>query len=439
MKCDVIQMKQRYARVHYSRAYLTFGVIMIELLEKEAESIVARSMNAAGRGEEATKQALVLPWLNALGYDIWNPSEVCPEFESDTAVKKAGQKEKVDLAIILNGQPVVFIEVKPLGEPLSGHHGQLKRYFNSTTSVVLGVLTNGLEYRFFTDSAESNIMDDEPFYISKLDTSERGLDVVIRFSKKVFSAEAIRDYATELKFTARIEKFLTEQLDIRERMPSESFVRWVLGEGIYDGRITANVVDRFAPITKEALQRVQMRQVRRSIARMEEGVSSGGSCCEQEESELLLSMVGNNAEDENIERKGINTTDEEMEAFALIRKIAMDAGITTGQIYDPGRRKDDSIEIGYRDTTGYFSIYLNKTSWWCVRLNFDAKQKWIGFPYECTAALKSEGLVILPQSNIATVRVQIDGPADLLKLKDLIVASMQRLIEEKNEFKVSLA
>lgn len=416
---------------------LEFGVVMIELLEKEAESIVARSLNAAGRGEEATKQALVLPWLNALGYDIWNPSEVCPEYESDTAVKKAGQKEKVDLALILNGQPVVFIEVKPLGEPLSGHHGQLKRYFNSTTSVALGVLTNGLEYRFFTDSAESNIMDDEPFYISKLDTGERGLDVVVRFSKKVFSADAIRDYATELKFTARIEKFLTEQLDIRERMPSESFVRWVLGEGLYDGRITANVVERFAPITKEALQRVQMRQVRRSIARMEEGVSSGSVCCEQDDVDATLSITDSVPEDSLSERKGINTTDEEMEAYALIRQFAEEEGITSEQIYDPGRRKDEAIDVGYRDTTGYFSIYLNKTSWWCIRLNFDAKQKWIGFPFEMVQEYLPDGLTILPQSNGAAVRVQINSVNDLSNMKAAIISSMRQLAKEKNEAKVS--
>jgi len=35
--------------------------------------------------------------LDALGYDIWNPCEVCPEYAADTAIKKAGQKEKVVL------------------------------------------------------------------------------------------------------------------------------------------------------------------------------------------------------------------------------------------------------------------------------------------------------------------------------------------------------
>lgn len=245
---------------------------MIETLEKESELIVSRVAHVAGRGEEATKQALVLPWLSALGWDIWNPNEVCPEFESDTAIK-IRSKEKVDLALLCNSMPTVFIEVKSSDENLDGHHGQLKRYFNSTTSVSLGILTNGIEYRF-TDSAESNVMDDEPFYISRLDASERGLDVVLRFAKEVFNAEAIRDYATELKFTARIERFLIDQLDLRERQPSESFIRWVLGEGIYDGRVTSNVVERFSSITKESLQRVQMRMVRRSIARMEEGVSS---------------------------------------------------------------------------------------------------------------------------------------------------------------------
>jgi predicted type IV restriction endonuclease len=407
---------------------------MIEKLQKEVSNIVGRAANVQGRGEEATKQALVLPWLHALGYDIWSPNEVCPEFESDTAIKKAGQKEKVDLALLRDGMPVVFIEVKPFGESLIGHHGQLKRYFNSTTSVALGVLTNGMEYRFFTDSAESNIMDDEPFFISRLDTNEPGLEVVVRFSKKTFSSDAIRNFATELKFTARIDKLLTEQLDLRDKMPSESFVRWVLGSEIYDGRITANVVERFAPITKEALQRVQMRLVRLSIAKMEEGVSSA----EHVADEIEIPINGCEGIDEDIAqdigRRSIITTDEELQAFVAIRELAGTAGIIGQPIYDPARRQLDKVDVAYRDTTGYFSVYMNKTSWWCTRLNFDAKQKWIGFPIEFSKAEIPAGFEVLPQTNVAAQRVQFSNLADLKLLQPLILKSMQYVIDERNAY-----
>ena len=406
---------------------------MIETLEKESELIVSRVAHVAGRGEEATKQALVLPWLSALGWDIWNPNEVCPEFESDTAIKKSGQKEKVDLALLCNSMPTVFIEVKSSDENLDGHHGQLKRYFNSTTSVSLGILTNGIEYRFFTDSAESNVMDDEPFYISRFDASERGLDVVLRFAKEVFNAEAIRDYATELKFTARIERFLIDQLDLRERQPSESFIRWVLGEGIYDGRVTSNVVERFSSITKESLQRVQMRMVRRSIARMEEGVSSS------EPAEKLPApvVVCDDMQSDGVTAsgKGIVTTDAELAAYSFVRKLADAEGISGSVIYDPGKRKDEAVDVGYRDTTGYFSVYINKTSWWCARFNFDAKQKWIGLPFDVCEDELPEGFSFLPKNNLAATRILFENASELEQLKHLFLKAMQYVIDEKNSFR----
>jgi hypothetical protein len=43
--------------------------------------------------EEATKNAHVMPFIKALGYDIFNPEEVVPEFTCDVGTKKG---EKVD-------------------------------------------------------------------------------------------------------------------------------------------------------------------------------------------------------------------------------------------------------------------------------------------------------------------------------------------------------
>ncbi|MBF0119690.1 MAG: hypothetical protein HQK79_12700 [Desulfobacterales bacterium] len=67
--------------------------------------------------------------------------KVFPEYEADFAKKKSGQKEKVDFALILEGVPIIFIEVKALDIPLDVHEGQLSRYFNATTSVSLAILT----------------------------------------------------------------------------------------------------------------------------------------------------------------------------------------------------------------------------------------------------------------------------------------------------------
>src|SRR3954465_14627223 len=99
----------------------------VERIKNTVDQIVSRIPLVRGRGEEATKQALILPMLDALGYDIWNPCEVCPEFDADFAIKKAGQKERVDLAVLVGGLPRIYFEVKSADTGLDGHSGQLAR------------------------------------------------------------------------------------------------------------------------------------------------------------------------------------------------------------------------------------------------------------------------------------------------------------------------
>jgi len=198
-----------------------------EKLKAVAAQVLNRIPAVRGKGEQATKQSLVLPMLDALGYDIWNAAEVCPEYDADFAIRKAGQKEKVDIAILLALLPRIYVETKSIDEILDGHEGQLARYFNATKTVTLGILTNGIEWRFFTDTGDPNVMDMQPFHIVRLDAPDQGLDVLARFAKSVFSADAIRDYATELRYTSEMANFLRKELDLKDREPSEYFVRWI--------------------------------------------------------------------------------------------------------------------------------------------------------------------------------------------------------------------
>src|SRR4028118_1884006 len=80
--------------------------------------------------EEATKNALVMPFINALGYDIFDPTEVLPEFIADVGIKKG---EKVDYAIVKDGKIVMLFECKKCGTDLEQTHAsQLYRYFSVT-------------------------------------------------------------------------------------------------------------------------------------------------------------------------------------------------------------------------------------------------------------------------------------------------------------------
>ena len=91
--------------------------------------------------EEATKNALVMPFINILGYNVFDPTEVIPEFSADVGVKKG---EKVDYAIIKDGRVIMLVECKASGVDLDqAHASQLFRYF-SVTEARIAVLTNGV-------------------------------------------------------------------------------------------------------------------------------------------------------------------------------------------------------------------------------------------------------------------------------------------------------
>ena len=109
--------------------------------------------------EEATKTSLIMPFFNILGYDVFNPNEFIPEFVADVGIKKG---EKVDYAIALNNKITILIEAKSVNENLKKHDSQLFRYFG-TSEAKLAILTNGIEYRFYTDLEEANKMDTAPF------------------------------------------------------------------------------------------------------------------------------------------------------------------------------------------------------------------------------------------------------------------------------------
>lgn len=415
-----------------------------EKIKSVAAQILNRIPAVRGKGEQATKQSLVLPMLDALGYDIWDPAEVCPEYDADFAIKKAGQKEKVDVAIILASVPRIFVEVKPLDESLDGHSGQIARYFNATPTVTLGVLTNGIEWRFFTDTGDPNVMDDQPFHIARLDAADQGLDIVARFAKPVFSAEAIRDYATELRYTAQIASFLRLELDLKDREPNEYFIRWILkSERMYDGVVNANVIERFRPITKDALTRVIREIVRRSISAMEQEAAqpvASGPVLQPRSTDpdqvtavpcTTPTTIGDPPESH---RTQIDTTERELRAFAIVKSQFEGSPFSSVRIYDATLRREIPIEIAYKDTTGYFGIYFNKPAWWIIRISIEGRKNWVGFNVDQATgtSLVPPGMAQLESSPYADVRVQISAPDDLLHLNALISAAFEKAIADRS-------
>lgn len=196
--------------------------------------------------EEATKTSIVLPFFSLLGYDIFNPLEFIPEYTADTGTKKG---EKVDYAVMQNGDPIMIIEAKSINTDLNSKHiNQLFRYF-TVTKARFGILTNGIVYRFFSDLEETNKMDLTPFLeINLLDMKPDTITELKKFCKESFDMKGILDSASELKYTSLLKNAIAEQFT----NPSEQFIRALI-KNIYNGTKTQSVIDKFRELTITAM------------------------------------------------------------------------------------------------------------------------------------------------------------------------------------------
>jgi len=302
--------------------------------------------------EEATKNALILPFISALGYDVFNPLEVVPEFVADIGIKKG---EKVDYAIIDKEEPTIFIECKTSGCKLDPHDTQLFRYFH-TTKAKFAILTNGVEYKFFTDLVDPNKMDEKPFLtfdITKV--RDNVIEELKKFHKSYFDVEEIFSNASELKYTNEIRTLMNSEI----KTPSEQFVKYFISQ-VYSGRATEKVVQQFTGIVKKSL----------SIWINEIISEKFQSALDKEESEINKNepVIGTEEviESSSGQENGIETTEEEKEGFLIIKAIL--------------REKVEGERVQFRDTKSYFGILLDDNNRKpLARLRFNAQTvKYLG-------------------------------------------------------------
>ncbi len=314
-------------------------------------------------GEEATKQQLILPFLQALGYDIWDPSEVIAESISDVATKKkAGHLNKVDYAIAIKNTIVMVVEAKARKEKPEIHHGQLKSYFDATLSAKVGLCTNGVEYRFFTDLRNQNLMDTEPFFIfNLLDYQPKDLEILKLFNRDNFDTAAIKIEAEGMVFVKGMAGLIVNLL----KDPSDELIRFLIGElskldGGYaiDGKITSKKIEQFKPITKKAIQTCLLELMTQSLTHTMQQPSPPATLTIASDSTLDDDDSG--PDDPNSQ---IVTTEEEEAAFEKVKAIA-----ATSTAYK-------KFEINHKDTISYFGVNLGKTTWWFLRFYLTPKKK----------------------------------------------------------------
>ena len=296
--------------------------------------------------EEATKTSLTLPFIQILGYDIFNPSEVNPEFIADLGIKKG---EKVDYAIMKDGEPILLIECKHHLEKLDPHNSQLFRYYH-TTKARFGLLTNGVQYRFYTDLVESNKMDEKPFFEFNLtEIKEAEVIELKKFHKSYFDLESIFTTASELKYSSEIKAVLSTEF----KEPSESFVKFFIAN-VYDGRATAKIMSQFTEIVKKSISQLISDMIN---DRLKSALAKEA----ETEKQRVAVEVAKKEEDE----KPIETTEQEKEGYMIVKSIL--------------RTKVDSKRIIGRDTRTYYGILLddNNRKPLC-RLWFNGTKKYLG-------------------------------------------------------------
>lgn len=303
--------------------------------------------------EEATKNAFILPFIAALDYNVFDPTEVLPEYTADIGTKKG---EKVDYAILMGNTPVILFECKHCGVNLDQEHAsQLYRYFTATEAR-FGVLTNGILYRFYSDLDEPNKMDTKPFLeFNMFDIEEPLVEELKKFTKSSFDLNNILTTATDLKYTTELKKTIEEQIN----SPSDDFVKFFASQ-VYSGRMTQQIRDQFFQLTKKAFKQVINERINE---RLKKAIVEESTSFEKED---LEDNSITQLETEIQTDDGIITTEEEFEGYYIVKTILRDAV--------------DAKRVSIRDTKSYCGILLDDNNRKSIcRLYFDTPQKYLGF------------------------------------------------------------
>lgn len=309
----------------------------LKALAKKADEQSAHFTN-----EDATKQGLILPFIQqVLGYNVFDVGEVMPEYTADTHLKKG---EKVDYALLVNGEVQIIIECKPYNDPLNlKHAAQLFRYFTNTTTRI-AILTNGRTYQFYSDVDAKNKMDDEPFLTLELNQIDNHIAKEIsKLTKESFDIDSIVNAASDLKYLNKIKSVIEKQFV----NPDPKFCDFLTSE-VYSGTKTQKVKDQFEQIIRKALKRFLNDSLNK---RLNSAITPD---LENEPVEQLIEKSDD----------GIVTTEDEAQGYLIVKAIM-------SEVVDLKR-------VCARDTKSYFGVLLDDNNRKPIcRLRFNTAQKYI--------------------------------------------------------------
>jgi predicted type IV restriction endonuclease len=299
--------------------------------------------------EEGTKNALIMPFITILGYNVFDPNEVNPEFTADVGTKKG---EKVDYAIIKDGKPCILIECKSVNSDLNKEQAsQLYRYF-SVTPARIGILTNGIIYRFYTDLDKENTMDIKPFLeINLLDIKEPLIEQLKNYTKQGLNLDELHDTATQLKYTKEIIQIANKEFS----QPSDDFVKF-FAQQVYpkNKKLTQKALENFSLITKDSLDQFLSEKINERLKSAMKPETSKVPEGQLTESKLAVEPTD-----------VIVTTEDEWEGYYFVKAILHDV-VDSSKVVMKDAKSDCAI------------LYENNNRRPICRLYFDGKQKYVG-------------------------------------------------------------
>ena len=333
--------------------------------------------------EEATKNAFIMPFIKALGYDVFNPLEVVPEFIADIGIKKG---EKVDYAVMKDGEPSILVECKHWSENLDPHNSQLFRYFH-TTKAKFGILSNGIVFRFYTDLVEKNKMDEKPFLeFNVTDIKDNQIEELKKFHKSYFDVDNIVNTASELKYMNELKAFINTEF----QNPTEGFVKHFARQ-TYPGVLTAKIMEQFTALTKKSIQQYINDLI---TERLKSALKKEN---DDEKNTLELKTIA--GADNNLGESKVDTTADELEGFMIVKTIL--------------RQKIASSRIAYRDAQSYFAILLDDNNRKTIcRLYLNGGKKYFAFIDDQKKEVKNEIITLDDIFNFAELLHKIVAAYD---------------------------
>jgi hypothetical protein len=329
--------------------------------------------------EQATKQSLIGPLFTLLGYDLTDPRQCLPEYRVDFGKERS--VKPIDWAFLQGGRPIFFVEAKEAGRKLAGFDEQLADYFAKAPEAKLGILTNGIQWRFFTDVVNENVMDKEPFVQWDVLLDEQPpIDFLTVLQKSEYNSGLLRTFAHR----TRQQNLLVQEL-ARLLEPAPEFTKLAVAR-IETRNLTAAVVESWKPIVANAINEWAKQRALASVL----------------ESQARISAVP-----EEPQASRIETTQEELNAFATVQRLL-----------GPER------PIAYEDTVSYFKMHVQekRTAVFCRFLGGRKKPYlWVPLPSERVTPLAAALPVSIPQLGWSCVTM--DSVDDLEKLGDLLRAS----------------